>query len=58
MNPASWAAAYTTWRDTEVIAWLEKYPVAIQVDAKPVDAHLRDAAEDAIDQPSLDPKPQ
>ncbi len=34
MNPASWAAAYTTWRDSEVIGWLEKYAVAIQVDAR------------------------
>jgi hypothetical protein len=33
-NPVSWAVAYTTWRNTDVVAWLEAYAVAIQVDAR------------------------
>ena len=31
---ASWAAAYTTWRDGDLLAWLEKYAIAIRVDAR------------------------
>jgi hypothetical protein len=32
-KPESWADVYTTWRDTSVVGWLEKYAIAIQVDA-------------------------
>jgi hypothetical protein len=31
-NPVSWATAYTTWRDSDLLAWLEKYAIAIRVD--------------------------
>jgi hypothetical protein len=33
-NPKSWAAAYTTWRDSDLVAWIEKYAIAIQLDAR------------------------
>jgi hypothetical protein len=33
-NPICWAAAYTTWRDPDLVAWLEKYAIAVQVDAR------------------------
>jgi hypothetical protein len=31
-NPVSWATAYTTWRDSDLLAWVEKYAIAIRVD--------------------------
>jgi hypothetical protein len=33
-KPVAWAALYTTWRDPDVVAWLEANAVAIQVDAR------------------------
>jgi hypothetical protein len=33
-NPLCWARVYTTWRDADVVAWLEAYAVAIQVDSR------------------------
>jgi hypothetical protein len=33
-KPVAWAALYTTWRDPDVVAWLEANAVAVQVDAR------------------------
>jgi len=33
-KPIAWATLYTTWRDPDVVAWLEANAVAIQVDAR------------------------
>jgi hypothetical protein len=33
-KPVAWLALYTTWREPDVVAWLEANAVAIQVDAR------------------------
>src|SRR6185436_10244867 len=33
-KPISWATLYTTWRDPEVVAWLEANAIAVQVDVR------------------------
>jgi hypothetical protein len=33
-NPVSWAAGYTTWRDTDLVSWVEANAEAIRVDVR------------------------
>lgn len=33
-NAACWAAVYTTWRDADLVSWLEANAIAIEVDAR------------------------
>jgi hypothetical protein len=52
-TPASWAAAYTTWRDGDLLAWLEKYAIAIRVDAQTDPDTARVLGVDAASTPTI-----
>jgi hypothetical protein len=33
-NPASWATLYTTWRDPDLVAWVERNAIAVRFDCR------------------------
>jgi hypothetical protein len=52
-NPVSWATAYTTWRDGDLLAWMEKYAIAIRVDVGGDPATARALGVDAASVPAI-----